>query len=229
MEEWSLAAHGVEGTLALLVLILTFVGLWRTTKMTAFSKKVWKSTFGKTHHTLLTQATRTDEKVDAILVQLNGGGKLAVVEAAVNRIEERQEDAMALTGARLDADHQAVVITDADGKVTSVSRAFQELTGFGTDQMEGEGWINLIHPDDKEEAVISWKHAVRDGREMSIDLRYITMSGKEMLVHVKAYRQRDSQRKIRGYLAIVHPKVDHKLCPFETIPAVCDLPHPEKT
>jgi PAS domain S-box-containing protein len=204
------ALDGLQAIVAGMILVLTLVGLWRTTNMTKSIKWVWRKTFGATRHSL-----------NIILSELtpNGGGSMKDV---LNEVRENQEDYYALVSARLDADHQAVVITDAEGKVTNISRAFQEYTGMTQDMMEGDGWINLIHPDDRIAVAEQWHHVVKDGREMSVDQRYIRPdNGKVLHVHIKVYRQRDTKGKIRGFLAVIHPLETTKMCPYSVDPEIC--------
>lgn len=212
--DWIRTAQMAEGIIAGLVLLLTLVGLWKTVKVTQGIKWLWVKTFGATHHKLLTN-------MEILLNEFipNGGSSL---KDAVNRIEDNQESYYALVSARLDADHQAIVLTDVQGKVTNISRAFQEYTGMTLNMMEGDGWVNLIHPEDRKQVEENWKAVVANKREMNEDQRYIRPdNGQELKVHIKVYRQRDSKKILRGFLAVVHPLEDERLCPYSTDPEKC--------
>ena len=90
------------------------------------------------------------------------------------------------------------------------------------DMMQGDGWIQLIHPDEKQLSIDRWQHIVAGKREDSFDQRYVRPdNGNVICVHVKVYRQRDRNRKIRGYLAVIHLLDDHKLCPYSSNAELC--------
>lgn len=213
MQDIVINVQRMEGIIAGGVLILTFMALWKSTHMTSLIKKGWEKTLGRHQHVMMT-------KINILLAEMapNGGGS---IRDALNRIEDRQENLIALNGARLDADHQAIILTNAQGKVIKISRAFQELTGMSIEQMEGDGWINIIYPEDREEVLEQWRQVIEGKREMNAIQRYQNKYGEPYSVVIKVYRQFDSQKVLRGYLAVVTPADKNKLCPFFEDTTMC--------
>jgi PAS domain-containing protein len=49
--------------------------------------------------------------------------------------------------------------TDARGYHNYFSRRWYEFTGMTPAQTEGEGWLHLLHPEDRERTVARWQHS----------------------------------------------------------------------
>jgi PAS domain S-box-containing protein len=169
----------------------------------------WQKTFG-----------RRGLQLDRIEKELRPNGDSSMRDA-IDRIEERQDDFEAFLNAQLNIGNEAVFRTDAAGHVITNNRKHQNLTGFSMAQVEGDGWINVIHPDWRTRTHEKWHEAVSDGREFSEDIMYISPTGDEYMVHVNAFRERDATGKIRGYLGIVTPIVKElPVCPHIGVCAV---------
>jgi len=98
----------------------------------------------------------------------------------------------------------AIFRTDPEGQVFFNNRAHQDLTGFALKQLEGDGWINVIHPDHRESVMRKWREAVAAGREFSEDILYVhPKTGLEYWVHVTVYREVTRSGEILGYLGVV--------------------------
>ena len=184
--------------------ITSAIVFWQRTKMTNILKAGWRKSFGATHYRLLTELReiKANQAVFQTEMHPNGGGSL---KDQLNRIEDQGNNTYALTGAKLHVDQQAMFVTDETGRVTSNNYQHQMLTGFSADQVEGDAWILVIDPKDRDKISKGWKDAVSQQREYSEDVNYITPKGRKYRVHVKAARQLDSNGKLRGWLGVVTP------------------------
>jgi two-component system, sensor histidine kinase and response regulator len=61
---------------------------------------------------------------------------------------------------------QMVWTCDAQGGCDFVSNRWMEYTGLPMEQHLGLGWIEQVHPDDREGAVANWKQAVASGGQL---------------------------------------------------------------
>ena len=174
---------------------------WRHIKQ--WSTKFWSVTFGREHHRIFNQLDTLSKQLGEVVHEIRPNGHGSIQEMLVEIIEQN-EDNKALTGARLNADHQAIFLTDKQGKVTKNNRRHSIMTGFTFEELKGDGWINVIHPDDRDMVRRKWNQAVHENREFSESIRYVTHSGEIYNVHVDVYRQLDSHHKLRGYLGVVH-------------------------
>jgi PAS domain S-box-containing protein len=71
------------------------------------------------------------------------------------------------------ADHSPVMIwiTDHDGSCVYLNRRWYELTGQGENEGLGYGWLNALHPDDRERAEESFLRAVEHHEDFRLDYR----------------------------------------------------------
>jgi PAS domain S-box-containing protein len=78
---------------------------------------------------------------------------------------KQAEEAVRASGARfrqlVEAVPTLVWVTDAAGGVVQLNRRWAEYTGRPTDDLHGDGWATLLHPDDAPGVVAGWQAAVR--------------------------------------------------------------------
>jgi PAS domain S-box-containing protein len=61
--------------------------------------------------------------------------------------------------------------TNAAGEVVADLPAWRELTGQAEEEIKGWGWMEALHPDDREEAEKIWKSAVEAGSHYATEFR----------------------------------------------------------
>jgi PAS domain S-box-containing protein len=83
-------------------------------------------------------------------------------------------------------------IADVDGRITYINERWTEYTGQQLDAVIGYGWLDLVHPDDRDATDRVWKAAVEAGASYEAELRY---------------RRRDGS--YRWYVARAEPLRDH--------------------
>lgn len=84
------------------------------------------------------------------------------------------------------------------GALQAVNAAWTALTGLSTEQATDEGWLDAIHPDDREATRNTWKRAVAAGEAVTVEFRVRTPVG--ALRWVKAIAQPDSG--LLGYAGV---------------------------
>jgi PAS domain S-box-containing protein len=72
---------------------------------------------------------------------------------------------------------QNIWTTDAEGHHTYVSRRWYEYTGATTDDSHGEGWVQWIHPDDRERTLARWQLSLNTGVPYEIEYRFRDAGG----------------------------------------------------
>jgi two-component system, cell cycle sensor histidine kinase and response regulator CckA len=118
--------------------------------------------------------TRVRRRDGAIVdVEIHGSvaeidGRQLIVGAAVDmtdqprasqRLLEREEYFRALTEHSSDV----IVILDRDGRRTHVSSSVERILGYAPEELIGESYFALIHPDDRDAVVASFKQLMADG------------------------------------------------------------------
>jgi PAS domain S-box-containing protein len=187
-------------------LILTILALCKRLNkpIRRFFHTTWQKTFGRDHAKIFHHLDTMAAQLFQITEQIKPTNGDDTIQEMLVEIINKLEDNQALTGARLNADHQAIFLTDKEGKVTKNNRRHSIMTGFTFEELKGDGWINVIHPDDRELVKRKWDQAVIENREFSESIRYVTHNGNIYNVHVDVYRQLDSKHRLRGYLGVVH-------------------------
>ena len=130
----------------------------------------------------------------------NGGSSL---RDAIGRIETRgaaSETKINLVFAQLSV---AAFETDVNGKCLFVTDAWSRLTGIPHLEALGHGWINGIHPEDRDRVFEEWDHSVKQTRPFSLTYRvgqpghYTWVNGVSRVVCVA--------HKPAGYVGILSP------------------------
>jgi diguanylate cyclase (GGDEF)-like protein/PAS domain S-box-containing protein len=78
---------------------------------------------------------------------------------------------------------QIVWTTGPDGLTTYINRRWYEMTGTAVEGSLGNGWMEAVHPDDREVCQQKWKECLRTGEPFEIE-----------------YRLHDAEKKYRWYL-----------------------------
>ena len=67
--------------------------------------------------------------------------------------------------------------TDPQGRVVGDSPTWREFTGQSYDEWKGEGWLDAVHPDDRDRALSAWKQAVEEKAIYTVDYRLRRQDG----------------------------------------------------
>lgn len=65
-------------------------------------------------------------------------------------------------------------LTSADGQLITVSANWMALTGQGVEELQSRGWIEMIHPDDRERAAREWQEVLETMGQYEVTYRYHT-------------------------------------------------------
>ncbi|WP_158958019.1 PAS domain S-box protein [Paraburkholderia acidisoli] len=72
---------------------------------------------------------------------------------------------------------QAVWETDARGQTGTASASWSAYTGQPVEEWLGDGWIDAVHPEDREYALRNWKESVAMQRVVNAEFRLHTATG----------------------------------------------------
>jgi PAS domain S-box-containing protein len=96
----------------------------------------------------------------------------------------------------VDATSQAVWTATADGGLMTESESWHELTGQTHEQMRGTGWLDAIHPDDREATRSAWEMATREGSMYEIEHRVRDADGEYRFMIARGVPVRDEAGNI---------------------------------
>lgn len=141
----------------------------------------------------------TIDKIDIIFDEItpNGGksikDKIDNIDSSLILVSERLRAFLSDT---IDAHFE----TDAKGLCTRVNRTYTRLVERGTSEILGNGWHNCIYQEDRENVIKAWEDAVKEKRELSINFRFETPSGKVIPVRGTSYKMTNDKGEVIGYL-----------------------------
>lgn len=150
-----------------------------------------------------------DAMLHKIMAELKPNDSTSLRDA-VDRIEHKIGGIEAFGSAQLNVHTIAIIRSDEKGRVIYVNRYYQRVLGVSAYEVMGDGWINVIHPKDRERISRLWAEAVNQEREFNEDILFITSGGRTLSGHANVYKEVDSRGKLRGYLGVI------------TFPTECD-------
>lgn len=103
----------------------------------------------------------------------------------------------------IDASDHPMFRATAEGGFTFVNRAFYDLTGALRDDVMGEGWVNVIWPEDRARVVEAWEDAVQSERDFIERFRVSSRLGGPAPVHCRARVMRNPDGTTVGFYGIM--------------------------
>lgn len=103
------------------------------------------------------------------------------------------------------ANHAPVGIfqSAANGDTVFVNDSWCAMTGLTREQARGEGWVNALHPDDRQRVLADWSASVRRGVASEAEFRFVRTDGEVVWLHGNAVPLRNSDGDITGYIGTV--------------------------
>ncbi len=114
-------------------------------------------------------------------------------EDALDRSETRYRSLVAATA-------QIVWITDPQGEVDNDMPTWRAYSGMSLEQIRGWGWIDSVHPEDRERTAEVWSKAVRDRRLYDTEYRIRRHDGEYRLFAVRGVPVKESDGSIREWV-----------------------------
>ena len=109
--------------------------------------------------------------------------------------------------------------TDANGATTYVNPRWSEITQQTLSDAQGYGWVNAVHPDDRDMLTQSWQLAVQAKTASEIEYRFKHHDGSVAWVIGKATPQKDEHGVTIGYIGTLSEITERKLMELDLIAA----------
>jgi formate hydrogenlyase transcriptional activator len=127
----------------------------------------------------------TWEQGDMDLLQLVAQGVARTVER--KRVDDALHAAEARFRAMCDASPLGIFLAGRNGEGLYLNPAGQRIIGLSAEEMAGRGWINALHPEDRERVVAQWDSAVQSRCDYATPIhRFVHKSGEVRSVEVRA-------------------------------------------
>ncbi len=101
--------------------------------------------------------------------------------------------------------------TDPEGNCLYVNERWCEIAGLTVSEAQGFGWVNAIHPSDRELVSAEWHTSVQENRPFNLEYRFQNQSGKITWVYGQSVSQRNEIGDIIGYVGTITDISDHKI------------------
>ncbi|WP_145348518.1 PAS domain-containing protein [Rosistilla ulvae] len=123
---------------------------------------------------------------------------LVVTFTDVSELRNSQE----LFQSLVEVSAQIVWIASAEGKIVEDSPSWRAFTGQTFDQWKGFGWLDAVHPEDRDATIAAWRIALDKGEPFSFEYRLRHHSGIWKWNHVRAVSQHRHDGTIRRWVGM---------------------------
>ena len=132
-------------------------------------------------------------------------GFFSLVSDATER--RKKEDELAASEERFRAlASQApagIFLTDSRGDCIFVNRRWTQMTGMDAERARGQGWVQSLHPDDRERVFHEWYESARSMKSFECEYRFLTPDGTVTWVAGSAVAIRSVAGEVSGYMGTV--------------------------
>jgi PAS domain S-box-containing protein len=112
------------------------------------------------------------------------------------KLEEREQKFRLLA----DSMPQFVWTGDGAGNLNYFSRAVYDYSGLSPLQIQKDGWLQIVHPEDREANIQSWLHAVKTGTDFIFEHRFQRHDGVYRWQLSRAIPQKDADGKVQMWV-----------------------------
>lgn len=98
----------------------------------------------------------------------------------------------------------AMFETDSQGTCLWVAPSWTEITGIDNEDAHENGWLNSIHPDEREEVYKQWHSAVEQKREFRMSYNIVNIKTND-IIHVRGLARalRDHKGNVIGFVGLI--------------------------
>ena len=134
-----------------------------------------------------------DGKVSMVLITSTD---ITVQKSAEQRMRESEERFRLLS----DEMPQFVWTGDAAGNLSYFNKAVYKYSGLTKEDIARDGWIQIVHPDDREENIRLWMHSISTGVDFIFEHRFKRADGEYRWQLSRAVPQRNTQGVIQQWI-----------------------------
>ncbi len=95
---------------------------------------------------------------------------------------------------------QHIWTADANGKLNYYNQSVYKYSGLTPPQIDKDGWLQIVHPDDREENARQWIEAVTTGKDFLFEHRFRRFDGEYRWQLSRAIPQKDEAGKIISWV-----------------------------
>jgi len=111
----------------------------------------------------------------------------------------------------VDTVSSVVWLCDAEGRIISQNPSWGGFTGQSSEEYQGYGWLNAIHPEDRQRTAQVWRNAVETGQMYECDYRLLRYDGEYRHVIARGAPVRTPDGKIKEWVGNCSDNHDERL------------------
>ncbi len=193
----------IPSPLSLMVVVL-FYSLLRGGKnsglFSAFFTAIYLIHYLKTNHVFATNPEEAWNRIVSwtfalpIIVMIISSSKQKAVRVAVTADRDRKIEGIA------EAIPHIVWTTNPDGLVTYFNQRWFDFTGLTVEQSMGQNWAQILHPEDYQNSLEIWNHALSTGQVYLVSYRLKSYEGIYRWHSARALPIKDQKGKIVSWV-----------------------------
>ncbi|MDF5736306.1 MULTISPECIES: PAS domain S-box protein [unclassified Nostoc] len=100
---------------------------------------------------------------------------------------------------------------DIDGNVLYFNQRWSEITGCSLEESLGKGWVNAVHPDDREQLLLAWDQVSAAKKMYKHEHRFLRDDSTVVWVICQALPEIGDHGEIQGYIGTITDITERKL------------------
>jgi PAS domain S-box-containing protein len=92
---------------------------------------------------------------------------------------------------------------DSEGNCTYTNKFYQVMCDCTFEEVLGNGWLNVLHPEDRARVLKQWSSSLSDVQQYRNEMRYVRKDGSTRYCLVQAVPILESSGNLTGYVGIV--------------------------
>ncbi|WP_462220237.1 PAS domain S-box protein [Ferruginibacter sp.] len=89
---------------------------------------------------------------------------------------------------------------DTEGNLNYFNQSVYDYTGLTAEEINKEGWLQIVHPDDRDENIRLWLHAITTGKDFLFEHRFKRYDGEYRWQLSRATPQKDAAGNIQMWV-----------------------------
>ena len=110
---------------------------------------------------------------------------------------------------------QHIWTADPEGNLNYYNQSVFDYSGMTLEQFDEEGWVRIVHPDDREANVKEWQHCIHTGKDFLFEHRFRKHTGEYRWQLSMAVPQRDEHGEIQMWVGTSTDIEDQKISTTE--------------
>ena len=106
---------------------------------------------------------------------------------------------------------QHIWTSDTEGNLNYFNQSVYDYSGISKEELDQIGWLEIVHPDDRESNIVNWTESIRTGKDFLLEHRFRKHDGEFRWQLSRAIPQKDASGKIAMWVGTSTDIHDQKM------------------